>query len=136
MKNGGLTAANVTAALRKHNGNMAAAGRSFGVTRQAVFDFVKHHPSLRSVVTDCRESMKDDAESVLQRAVKKGEAWAVCFYLKTQAKDRGYVERQEYRRTADMSDEELLAIAGGGGPGTAAEAGDGNPALNGHAASG
>jgi hypothetical protein len=39
--------------------------------------------------------MKDNAESALYSAVLGGEAWAVCFYLKTQAKDRGYVERQE-----------------------------------------
>lgn len=37
--------------------------------------------------------MCDNAESALNRAVINGEAWAVCFTLKTQAKDRGYVER-------------------------------------------
>jgi hypothetical protein len=27
--------------------------------------------------------------------VLAGEAWAVCFYLKCQARDRGYIEKQE-----------------------------------------
>jgi hypothetical protein len=27
--------------------------------------------------------------------VLKGEAWAVCFFLKCQARERGYVERTE-----------------------------------------
>src|SRR5262245_57006377 len=90
-----LTCEALAARLREGNGNMAAAGRAFGVTRYAVWKFVRNHPSLREVILDCRESMKDHAESALQAALLRGEAWAVCFFLKCQAKDRGYVERQE-----------------------------------------
>jgi hypothetical protein len=86
----------VSAKMREMNGNLAAVARSFGVTRQAVHQFVKNHPTLAEVATECRESMKDHAESSLQRALLAGEAWAVCFYLKCQAKDRGYVERTEH----------------------------------------
>jgi hypothetical protein len=35
-------------------------------------------------------------------AVLAGEAWAVCFYLKTQAKDRGYVERSEVQHSSEV----------------------------------
>src|SRR5262249_17341747 len=48
-------------------------------------------------------------ENVLYEAALRGEAWAVCFYLKCQAKDRGYVERQE---TRDVSDEDIDALVG------------------------
>jgi hypothetical protein len=92
MKKGGLTTATVEARLRELSGNMAAVARSFGVTRQAVWKFVQARPTLQAVADDVRESMKDHAESALQAAVMRGESWAVCFYLKTQAKDRGYVE--------------------------------------------
>lgn len=95
MKNGGLTVRGVEERLRKYNGNMAAVAREYGVTRQAVWKFVQSYANLAAVVIDCRESMKDHAESSLHKSVLEGEAWAVCFYLKTQAKDRGYVERQE-----------------------------------------
>ena len=94
MKNA-LKADDVAAKLRELHGNMAAAARAFGVTRQAVHAFVAARPSLAAVAAECRESMKDHAESALHKAVVGGEAWAVCFYLKTQAKDRGYVERVE-----------------------------------------
>lgn len=87
--------------LRKLNGNMAAVARQCGVTRQAVWAFVARHPELREVASECRESMKDEAESALYKAVKRGESWAVCFYLKCQAKDRGYVERVEVREADD-----------------------------------
>lgn len=87
-------------AIRKYGGNLAAVGRKFGVTRQAVHEYVSTREELRQAVLDCREGMKDEAESVLHKAVKKGQPWAVCFYLKCQAKDRGYVERQEVEQTA------------------------------------
>src|SRR5262245_37198058 len=92
---GVLNAKDVEAKLRELHGNMAAVGRTFGVSRAAVFDFVKKRPGLRRVVHDCRESMKDLAESALYRAVIAGEAWAVTFFLKTQGRDRGYSERHE-----------------------------------------
>jgi hypothetical protein len=90
-----LTDDAVAAALRKADGNMAAVGRAFGVARQSVAEYVARRPGLAAVRAECRESMKDAAESSLHRAVRKGEAWAVCFFLKCQAKDRGYVERSE-----------------------------------------
>lgn len=76
-------------------GNLAAVARAFGVSRQAVWKFVQEHDSLKETAAEARETMLDNAESSLQRAVISGEAWAVCFYLKTQGKARGYVERQE-----------------------------------------
>jgi hypothetical protein len=85
----------VAAKMLELSGNLAAVARFFGVTRQAVQHYVKARPKLMKVMDDCRESMKDAAESSLYKAVLDGEAWAVCFFLKTQAKDRGYTERQE-----------------------------------------
>lgn len=95
MKKGGLTVASVTKRLQEFSGNLAAVARTFGVTRQAVFNFVHKRPALLAIADDVREGMKDNAESALQKAVLAGEAWAVCFFLKTQAKDRGYIERGE-----------------------------------------
>ncbi len=93
----------VTTKLREFSGNMAATARFFGVTRQAVQHFVKNRPELRDVVQDTRESMKDNAESVLYKAVLAGEAWAICFYLKCQAKDRGYIEKTQTEITTGAS---------------------------------
>lgn len=89
----------VAAALVRERGNVAAVARSFGVARSSVAELVDAHEDLRRVVRDAREAMKDEAEDSLCRAVRKGEAWAVCFFLKTQAKDRGYIERQEIEQS-------------------------------------
>ncbi len=85
----------VKAQIEKKKGNLSAIGRTFKVSRQAVQKFVKNNTELQELVNDAREAMVDDAEDSLGKAVKKGEAWAVCFALKTQGKGRGYVERIE-----------------------------------------
>jgi hypothetical protein len=94
-----LTVENVTTQLRKLDGNVAAVGRAFGVTRAAVANFITAHPELAPVRDEARETVKDDVESELYKQARSGEAWAVCFFLKTQAKDRGYVERSEVEQT-------------------------------------
>lgn len=86
--------------LRELNGNQAAVGRFYGVTRSAVNIAINKSQTLRQVCDDAREGMKDHAESSLYRALIAGESWAVCFFLKCQAKDRGYIERQEIDMTA------------------------------------
>ena len=95
-----LTVAGVSEQLRKLDGNVAAVGRAYGVTRSAVANYITDHPELKSVRDEARESVKDDAESVLYQQLREGEAWAVCFFLKTQAKDRGYIERTEVEQTS------------------------------------
>ncbi len=85
----------VKAAILELDGNTAAVGRKFGVTRQAVQRFIQKHEGLREVAIEAKEPLKDDVESELYKAIRRGEAWAICFFLKTQAKDRGYIERSE-----------------------------------------
>lgn len=82
----------VAAALAELNGNVAAVAKRFKVARQSVAEMIGKRPDLQSVCADAREGMIDTGESSLYRAVKKGEAWAVCFFLKTQGRGRGYVE--------------------------------------------
>jgi hypothetical protein len=88
-----LTAALVTEKLREFHGNFSAVARCLCVGRTAVGNFVRRRPQLQEVAKECRETMKDHAESALYRAIFNGEAWAVCFYLKTQDRDRGYIEK-------------------------------------------
>ena len=90
-----LDADQVAELIRQHDGNLASVGRALGVHRGTVMRFVRARSSLQDVTDECRETMKDNAESALYKAVLAGESWAVCFFLKTQAKDRGYVERTE-----------------------------------------
>jgi hypothetical protein len=81
--------------LEKDKGNVAAVARRFGVSRGTILNRVNESPTLQKVLADARESMLDNAESVLYKKVLEGSTAELIFFLKTQGKSRGYVERQE-----------------------------------------
>ena len=82
-------------ALHETNGLLTLAAKATGLGYRTVQRYVAEFPSVREAVQESKESMIDLAESKLFESITKGEAWAICFYLKTQAKQRGYIERQE-----------------------------------------
>lgn len=82
-------------AIRKYNGNISAIARSFGVTRSAIYDYLEKRPELKLLVEEERETILDDVESELFKQAKRGNLTALIFFLKTQGKKRGYVERSE-----------------------------------------
>ena len=81
--------------IRKGDGLQSSTARRLKVSRQTMRQWLSKYPELLEAFDDARESMLDVAESQLHLEIKKGKAWAVCFYLKCQGKSRGYVERQE-----------------------------------------
>ena len=62
---------------------------------ETVREYAKAHPSVKAALYEARELQKDDAESKLLGLIDAADLGAVKYYLGTQAKDRGYVERQE-----------------------------------------
>jgi hypothetical protein len=90
-----LTVETVEAGMKEKSGNLAAVARALGCARQSVWAFVQKHDRLKELAHDLLEAMKDNAESSLHAAILRGEPWAICFFLKCRARDRGYVERQE-----------------------------------------
>src|SRR5262245_6495736 len=90
-----LDAATVAADIVANRGNITAVARKSGVTRQAVQNFVNRKPKLRRILHDAREGLLDEVESALYAAAMEGQPWAVCFFLKTQARHRGYCERPQ-----------------------------------------
>ena len=88
------TPVQVSDALRASDGNLTAAATKLGVTRQGVYDYIDRY-KLQDVLDQSREKMADEAVGQLHRLVRDGNLGAVIFYLKTQAKSRGYTERIE-----------------------------------------
>lgn len=117
-----ITDKTLSQALKSALGNISLAARNLGIDRSTIYLRILKNDKLQQIITDARESMVDNAESALHRAVTNGEGWAVCFTLKTQGKNRGYVERQEVQQEsrvqvtvnpAELTDEQLAAIAFG-----------------------
>lgn len=82
-------------AILDAGGNLSEAARRCGMSRRGLVYRLDQTPDLWRVRDEARESQKDKAESALMSAIERGEAWAVCFFLKCQAKDRGYMERPQ-----------------------------------------
>lgn len=100
--------------LEENKGNVAAVARRLGVSRTALYNRINDSPTLKQALADARETMLDNAESVLYKKVLEGSTPELLFFLKTQGRNRGYVERQELdvrtRDVTQLSDDELEAI--------------------------
>jgi DNA-binding transcriptional MerR regulator len=85
----------VIEALKQSKGLIAPAARALGCSRDTIRSYLEEYPAVGQAKLDQREAVTDMAENALYQAILDREAWAVCFYLKCMAKDRGYVERAE-----------------------------------------
>ena len=83
------------AAIHNSRGLLTHAADALGVTRGAIYQAAKKHPEIQKAIEDARERTTDLAEGKLFQKINEGDNTAILFYLKTQAKKRGYVERQE-----------------------------------------
>jgi len=110
-----FTPEQIIQALEANNGMIVAAARSIHCSRKTIYNKIAKHPEIKDALAGMREFQLDRTEIALFRAIERGEAWAICFYLKTQGKQRGYIEKQEIdvnvndRREAREEVEKLLA---------------------------
>lgn len=72
-----------------------AIAKRLDCSAQTIRDYAKRYPTVAEAIKNERENTTDFVENALLQAIKDGNVTAMIFYLKTQAKDRGYVERQE-----------------------------------------
>jgi DNA-binding transcriptional MerR regulator len=86
-------------ALEESKGLIAPAARKLGCARDTIRRYLEEYEGVAQAIKDQREAVTDMAENALYQAILDREAWAVCFYLKCMAKDRGYVERAELAGT-------------------------------------
>jgi|TARA_Y100000015_G_scaffold24829_1_gene23918 hypothetical protein len=82
-------------ALTKSLGIVTTACKQVGVGRTTYYQWLREDPEFKKAVADVKEVALDFAESQLHKQIQEGNTTATIFYLKTQGKARGYVERQE-----------------------------------------
>lgn len=84
-------------ALEKANGQVYVAARLLKSSHSLFYTRFREFPELREFAQGFKEIITDQVEQVLiKKAIEAQEPWAVTFWLKTQAKHRGYTERQEF----------------------------------------
>jgi len=84
------------AALKASHGCVHVAATTLQCSPSTVYRFINRDDEVKAALDESRELRLDLAELRLDQAVKNGEAWAICFLLKTLGKSRGYVERREH----------------------------------------
>lgn len=100
----------IVSALERSRGMVSIAARLLGCNRQTIYNAAKVHPEIKEALDGERELMLDTAELKLIESVNKGQSWAVCFFLKTQGRKRGYIEKQDLGLEASTL-EELVLLA-------------------------
>lgn len=85
----------VAIALRCADGMQTHAAKYLGCTYRTLQNYMNRWPELRNVVFEAKEKTLDLSENKLFQSVRKGNIQAIMFHLKTQGKERGYVERAE-----------------------------------------
>ena len=82
-------------ALKRCAGNVSEAMNQVPTHRATHYRWLESDPEYAAAVDAIKESLIDRAESALQTLITEGNVPAVLFFLKTQGKKRGYVERTE-----------------------------------------
>ena len=85
----------VVLAINETLGYLSLAALKLGCTRRTIEYYADQFPEVRAAISEQRELMTDKVELLLYNKLSSGDLGAICFYLKTQAKGRGYIERSE-----------------------------------------
>ena len=89
------TAQQVIDALQKADGYVSKTASLLKCNPQTVYNYRDSYKSVAEAWEAIREKRHDFVENALHNQISEGNTTATIFYLKTQAKHRGYVEKSE-----------------------------------------
>ena len=92
----GLKADEMIPAINEARGFVTKAADILGISRNTFYTYLRKYKTVQQALDDTREKRHEWVESKLMKAIDDGNLTAIIFYLKTQAKHLGYVERQEF----------------------------------------
>ena len=82
-------------ALQHSNGVVTTAIQSVKMHRSTFYKWMKEDEAFKQEVDDIRESALDFVESKMFERIENGSDTMIIFFLKTQGKKRGYIERSQ-----------------------------------------
>lgn len=85
----------VAAAIKKAKGFVTVAARDLGCTTQTIHNYRNAYKAVADAFEESRESHLDFTEGKLLEQIKAGNITGIIFYLKTQGRNRGYIERSQ-----------------------------------------
>ena len=90
-----LKAAEIVEKVKGSGGYVSVVAGRLGISYRHVNNLRHKFPTVAEAFAEEREKQLDYAEGKLQEKIRTGDTTSIIFYLKTQGKGRGYVERQE-----------------------------------------
>ena len=91
-------------ALGQTLGVVTSACKIVGIDRTTFYKYVNEDDKFAAAVKDISEIAIDFAESKLYEQIRENNTTSTIFYLKTKAKHRGYVERQEVEHSGEIKE--------------------------------
>jgi hypothetical protein len=85
----------VVQALEASAGMVATAARKLGIHRQTIYNMIKSDPTIKDERQRIRDEVVDLAEATLLGLIRDKNVSAIIFFLKTQGRNRGYVENAQ-----------------------------------------
>ena len=103
-KRGHIKKKQMIVALEQSLGVVTTACKKADIPRSTFYKWYNEDNSFKAEVDDVANITIDFAESHLFTQIKKGNTAATIFYLKTKAKQRGYIERQEIEHSGEIKE--------------------------------
>ena len=99
-----LTKKGFLQAYKKSFGNVAQSCKAVGISRQTYYNWKEKDKSFSQDIIDLEpeNDFLDFLESKLVEKINNGDTSSIIFALKTKAKKRGYIERQEISMAEDL----------------------------------
>lgn len=86
-------------AIKQTKGFVSTAAQMLGCSTVTVYSYINKYSEIKEVLdkerTETKEEMIDIAEKTLFEKINEGNMTALIFFLKCQAKNRGYSERYQ-----------------------------------------
>jgi AcrR family transcriptional regulator len=82
--------------IEEQKGFVSAIARELKISRTTFYAYLESMPAAKQRLMDVREARHDFVEGKMLEQIENGNTAMIIFYLKTQARERGYVERQEH----------------------------------------
>lgn len=109
MANGnGYSATEVIEAIKGSKGFVSVIAQKLGCQRTYIYRLIEKYPTAKEALENEREGNKDFVEGKLMEQINAGNITGIIFYLKTQAKERGYIEKQEISLLVERELEKAL----------------------------
>lgn len=80
----------------KAAGNISHLCKEAGIARATFYEWLKEDEKFKADIEEQKEALIDFVESKLFALIQKDDKSSIYFFLKCKAKDRGYVEKQEF----------------------------------------